>query len=274
MKTIRNFTKNPLTIAVLLLAFLNLSCNQDDFVENQAQSNSSDNLFAKSNTDYSGEEIFKGVFFFQGEIPKNIDAFQDILINMNNRQDSKEIEKELNSLADEIITYINDNDPVYFDKLKEVIKSNDYFSVQEYMNYTGVLIEQAIILNEKYGGQYLGYKQLFESEKFANELENIDFTNPESEQAYKNLLKKYGVTPPDSTNAEECTVAAGVCVAYAVAVAASIAVAAASAAGYVQVVVKTKYWFWDAGTDPYGKTDSNDLINQQIIAQLCNYIKQ
>lgn len=44
-------TKNPLTIAVLLLAFLNLSCNQDDFVESYVDNSAIDK--------YSGEEIFK-----------------------------------------------------------------------------------------------------------------------------------------------------------------------------------------------------------------------
>src|SRR5690606_37348367 len=118
MKTIRSFSKNPLTIVVLLLSFLNLSCNQDDFVETYVDNSVSDK--------YSGEEIFKGIFFFQGDIPKNIDAFNDILINLNNRKDAKAINDELNSLANEVAHYIQNKDANYFETLKKTIESGDY----------------------------------------------------------------------------------------------------------------------------------------------------
>lgn len=60
MKTIRSITKNPLTIAVLLLSFLNLSCNQDDFVESYADHSLSDK--------YSGEEFLEILYYLRIKI--------------------------------------------------------------------------------------------------------------------------------------------------------------------------------------------------------------
>ncbi|MBY8911293.1 sporulation delaying protein family toxin [Bacillus sp. YC2] len=80
---------------------------------------------AKTNpsVSYSGEEIFSGIFFGQGEVAKLLPEVWD----------SKAVQKidqdELKQVSDQVIADIKNASPAYFKELKTAVYSGDYEQV-------------------------------------------------------------------------------------------------------------------------------------------------
>ncbi|WP_240491468.1 sporulation delaying protein family toxin [Bacillus nakamurai] len=80
---------------------------------------------AKTNpsVSYSGEEIFSGIFFGQGEVAKLLPEVWD----------SKAVQKidqdELKQVSDQVIADIKNASPTYFKELKTAVYSGDYEQV-------------------------------------------------------------------------------------------------------------------------------------------------
>lgn len=148
MKAIRSFTQNPLTIAVLLLAFLNLSCNQDDFVENYV-----DNSLINK---YSGEEIFKSIIFADGILTKEIVplANQHIAERMNASQ-----LEEYRNLQKEAINYISGMDREFFTNFKNDILSKNPHSINNALEKAGNLLVPFI--QEKLKINNISYEEVY-----------------------------------------------------------------------------------------------------------------
>lgn len=124
MKTIRSITKNPLTIAVLVLAFLNLSCNQDDFVESYV-----DNSISNK---YSGEEIFKSIIFADGLITEKIPSLINYAPHKINFTDSELI--EYRKIQNNVIEYLRSLNNNYMEEFKTNILSKNHVQISNELN--------------------------------------------------------------------------------------------------------------------------------------------
>lgn len=74
---------------------------------------------------FSGEELYRGIFFFQGEAGKKI-----------NVEVAKQVEKaqskpETKQFIDENIAYVKKQDPDYFKKLEQAIYIKDFVKVKQ-----------------------------------------------------------------------------------------------------------------------------------------------
>ena len=111
MKTIRSFTKNPLTILVMVIAFLNISCNQDEFAEIQMEN-------------VSGDELFKSIIFADGMVTKNLPSLTNYSPEKMNFS-----ENEIESYRihqENLINHLKSLDPNYMINFKESILSKDF----------------------------------------------------------------------------------------------------------------------------------------------------
>jgi SdpC family antimicrobial peptide len=89
---------------------------------------------AKSQT-FTGEEIFKGFVFGQGEIGQNLpDVFSKNMLKKLNT-------KEVKEFANLVVNRINKVDPTFFDELQKAVYNQDPVKVDELMKKAGEIVK-------------------------------------------------------------------------------------------------------------------------------------
>jgi len=122
MKTVRKITQHPMMIILLLISILNISCNQDDYVDSQIQS-------------ISGEELFKSVFFADGIATKNLPSLKKYM--PKNLDFTKEQLIEYRQIQEKTIYYLNSLDANYMDAFKSNMLSHNPEMVSKELTKVG-----------------------------------------------------------------------------------------------------------------------------------------
>jgi hypothetical protein len=102
-------------------------------------------LFANCNTyndslipqraEFSGEELFKSIYFGEGEFAKNIVQLEKIAVI--NEQISDENRKEFDQKTSELISSIKKSNPTFFNDFKMNISSANHQNIQLWINKGG-----------------------------------------------------------------------------------------------------------------------------------------
>lgn len=124
-------------------SLLFMSCSQyDDFYGNESVKS---NTFAKRIKDYSGEDIFKGIFFAKGEVADLLTNINNshsyYLINSLSQNESTLYDLEINSVIKEIKTKHSS----YFYDFKSQIESGSHISITEIIDDGAKKIFEAYI---------------------------------------------------------------------------------------------------------------------------------
>src|SRR5690606_38805461 len=79
---------------------------------------------------YSGEELFKALYFVQGEAAIHIQSLRPKAESYKMAAIANpEIKKSSEEFSAEIVAKINELDPTYFKKFKEQLSSKNYYSM-------------------------------------------------------------------------------------------------------------------------------------------------
>lgn len=134
MKKIRQITQNPFILAFLLIAFLNVSCNQDDLVDSNNPVNSKQ---------YTDIDVFKGVMFLEGPVADKLDDFKELNFKYfaENQSDIDRMQNYQNTL----VSYIESSNPNYFSEFRKEIGSGDFYRVKETVSNAALLIKDKTI---------------------------------------------------------------------------------------------------------------------------------
>lgn len=101
---------------------------------------------AKDTKKYSGEELYKGILFAQGDVAKELPSIWDKeTIKMSNN-------KKGLAFTNEIVKSINKNNPKYFKELEQAVYSGNQLT-----------IERSLIRGAKYFGDFVEKKKLAQS---------------------------------------------------------------------------------------------------------------
>lgn len=224
MKTISSFSKKPLTIAVLLLAFLNLSCNQDDFVESYV-----DNSLSNK---YSGEELFRNIVLLENkDIVNKIPQYGEIIDLLSTM--STDQEEELKEFNDEIVANIKSFDGTFFQEFQKMIYSKDIQKIESALELAGDKVLVGLSLSEKYNSAYA------EVEKILNEVEkNPDISQEEMETVLKDTFEFEDIPQSEEAAALALVLAVTIVAAVLLAAAVTHAVAAAMVLVFAAAAVK------------------------------------
>ncbi|WET67881.1 hypothetical protein [Sphingobacterium sp.] len=217
----------------------------------------------------SGEQMFRAVYFLQGELATKIDAIKPGIEQQKGIIKTKEQLAEVNEFIDEIILNIKKIDPQYFAVFKEQLESKNFYAVDLALKNGNKMIEAA-----GYKSKYANYFKLARDVKQKNvnleEASDLNLETPDGLNKFKlHLNQKYGINLDDENYKVSCSVAAGICVAYVVAAAVSSVVAAvtligaANLIGYANVAVKTETYFWS-----YNSEESVIAIQEKTVADL------
>jgi len=117
---------NKFFIAFLSLIFLISSCTTDNTISD----NSFENLQNNDKSDvlssnYTGEELFRGIFQLEGEIPGKIEALASTHMTVSRilkENDAEEVFKEYN---DRMVSFITEENPILFEDLEVAVRSRD-----------------------------------------------------------------------------------------------------------------------------------------------------
>lgn len=93
-------------------------------------------------TDFSGEELFRGIVFLQGDVVNYIPVLKKLKDSVPNA----EAQGEELELMDSIILAINELDAAYFNNLKNAIDSNNPNQIKSELDYGGELLVKTNLL--------------------------------------------------------------------------------------------------------------------------------
>lgn len=239
----RRIIKASIIVPLVLLA-ISYGCQNNDVDQKPDKLN------------YSGEEIFRGIFFSQGKLPTQIEALkpehEKSEIAMATNKNVKEFKIDF---SNEIVKSIKLLDPTFFTQFKKQMESKNYYAIQLALTNGTKMIKAA-----GYKSKYSGFFKLsddLESKKAdltSKEFKDININTPEGLAKYKSLIKdKYDINIDDDNYKIACSPAAVVCVYFAAAAYSIVAVATSYVAGaYTAVAVAVVYYkveYWGGGTN-------------------------
>lgn len=232
---------NPLLgIAMVCVSFVMVtSCEKPEEVAVQQK------------TEYSGEELFRGIFFFQGEVPAKIQSMRPQYEQFKQMSRDKKVEQAMLAYTDELVLQIRQIDPTYFDQFKAQIESDNMYGIQLAIANGTKMIEAAGYRSEKYSGMFRLQHELDAKKVDFNkaEFQNLDLKTEEGIAEFKKILKKdYLIDLDDEQYKVACTPFAAFCVAivaaavYNTALAVHTAAAAVNAVAYLAAYLKVGLW--------------------------------
>lgn len=217
-----------------LLAFLILfvSCEQYD-------SSIDDNLAINRS---SGEELFKGIFFGNGNVAQklsNFKDFEDLKAQFTNEQKNAFLK-----LQNDLIVHINEKNSKYFKNFENAINTGNQVIIRNELDSSKEFLKNAVqeLTN-------LNYSEIEKEISMQKANFNIDLDKIETLKS-KLILKGYN--PGNYENKEACVAIWAVAVVVAVAL-------------WVAVVVDIIYWA-QKSSDSESKIEKENFINS--IAQL------
>lgn len=226
--------------------FLLTNCDQDDtinYVDNKP----------------SGEELFKAIFFLEGDLAKRISYYQPILAQMDEfEKKHPEIIKSKSQKINYFIELIKKNDNAYFNNLKNSIESKDVKKVESSILQGGDLIKAVAIID---------YSKMNSSDV----LDKYDFSNKNDLKTFlKNNEKTYEKLLNDDENSIQNINPNKEACLFPYAVVAAVVWEAAAAVNVVAIataVAITKAAFWDP-TESVEANSKNSLEKDIFLKKL------
>lgn len=219
---------------------------------------------------YGGEDIFRAVFFLQGEAVTKLEALQGQLVKKQAMfRTYPGAEKASAEFAEEIISQIKKFEPAYFDQFKKQIQSDNLFKIQLAVENGAKMIRIAGLTSQKYGGIFKLADKLSDKkvDLAAEDFKNLDTSKEEDMKKFKSLLKeRYSIDIDDSDYKVACTPALAICVALLIGGVIAVTVAAVLVEVYAGAI------FWGPSAEGFGGGSSQlgnaYLQNNYIIADL------
>jgi SdpC family antimicrobial peptide len=195
-------------------------------------SNSND----KERKRYSGEELFRGIFFNQGAVASQISVLKSSSISAEEffKGDNKKLQ-QVNNLRNNIIAAINKKDPVFFKNFETKLKSKNYYVIDETLKESSKTFIDALqaVNGVKTEQDGIAFKQRLEAEvkNFTKGMTYNQFNNKENLKKYMSSYLKMnealGSNSISTFKSDACVALAAVGVVVVVAVIAVVAVEAA-----------------------------------------------
>ncbi|WP_123924586.1 MULTISPECIES: hypothetical protein [unclassified Flavobacterium] len=223
MKLIRKHSK--IIASMLGLTFLFVSCSQN---EDQVSGNA---------RKYSGEDIFRGLFFFKNDIADGIPQLSQLKSKIQKTKKFDEIKESMNELSEISIEFINLHYPNFFNDLKFKICSGNLYEISIVLDKASQYIEEAGLSSEKFQSAFLMGRKINSDDNLKKQISGLDLSTSDGMNELKVIIEGLNATSITGKNTCITTAAVAALAVFYVAVAAvSIAVGAYS------VYFKVAYW--------------------------------
>ncbi len=118
MKKIRRIYRSPWVIAALCFLFVLVSCEREEDANPEPQT-----------VEFTGKELFKGVFFTEGKIGKQIDLYSERALLMENL--SQEDRSQASEQTNKVVDYIDRAHPGFFQEFKAALHSKNHNAIKD-----------------------------------------------------------------------------------------------------------------------------------------------
>lgn len=132
MRKIRNYAKQIALVMSVSILFVSCSANEDSSTVSSVQPNN-----------VSGQDLFKGIFFSEGALAKDLSNYQQFT-NVKSQLTDKE-NKELADLQDDIVVYISKHHPAYFEEFKKSIASKNPVVIRSEIAKSKIILKDAVL---------------------------------------------------------------------------------------------------------------------------------
>lgn len=227
---ILTFFRKPYLSVFLALTIILSSCSngyEDVELGSNNENIKSNTTFARTTT-YTGEELFRGIYF-----GANIDLPLKHVTELNNYRKtlSAELNSQLDTYANLVVTKIKSNDKDFFENFKNKITSNDHYIIES------VLDESATMLNSIVYDIPEIRDELLLTERIAGEVDLTMFVDENGNFNQNDFQDYIEINYPNETNAIITPTFIGVWL-----VAALVQTVVVAVNYYFGVFVKTKFW--------------------------------
>jgi SdpC family antimicrobial peptide len=229
MKKIRKYTVKYHFCTVIAMAFMFFSCSQND---NSTPINSQ----TTSGVKYSGEEILKGLFFFNNKISDGIPQLAELKSQIRNTDNFAEVSKSMDELSEISVNFINAKYPTFFKELETKVYSGNLYEISSVLDQAAKYIEQAGLSSVKFQAAFMMGKKINEDPNLKEQISKLDLSTSEGMNQLKLITEKISGNHKTYRGGTCTFFAAALAVAYVGVIAVSIAVGAYS------VYLKVAYW--------------------------------
>lgn len=194
-----------------------------------------------NNTGYSGSDLFKAIYFFDGDAASRLPYFNSIRNEISKFNSTQQAQRQ--SFNNEITSIVNSLNPGFFNKLHQKIYSSDLDTINAIIDEGAKLLEVAVINSS--------YNQYYQTAQSVAATIDTSLYNFETESGLNAYLVDYGNRVANSSSVRvpdqfgvffAAVVAVAIWDAVAVVNYGVIVNAAAVAVVYAAVYVKTAFW--------------------------------
>ncbi|QTY27749.1 hypothetical protein [Flavobacterium sp. CS20] len=140
MKTIKKHTRKISLLFATALLFV--SCSQYDYNEQLPENKDNVTQMLQRGKSFSGEELFKSVFFGIGEFANEIRQLEK-QVELTNELDSEKREEVLTNLG-VFTNKVNNENPTFFKDFKDLITSGNHLKIKNSIELGSDMIENNI----------------------------------------------------------------------------------------------------------------------------------
>lgn len=218
--------------------------------------------------DYTGEEIFRALFFLDGPLTGKMEVLkpgaEQLAAGMN---ESNKL--EYRDFMGEIISRVNEIDPNYFSEFKQHMKSDNLYEIELALTNAQSMFEAAG-KTSSYAEHFNLLSEIKDKKVDLNDerFKNLDLSNPEDAEAFAKIFKDdYDI----DLEGVDSSVGRGHCIAvFVVAVVAGNVVYVVNVAGAWNVAMAAN---WTKTTNyQIPRFDSNDATAKALVSELAAVI--
>ena len=171
---------------------------------------------------YSTKDIFKGVFFLQGDFVNEIPSlkimkaenkiFQEnqfYLANLQQKKSSnKDVETEINieNQVDSLFLSVEKVNPLIFDELKDALKTDNPIIIKDAIGKSGLVIKTALLQDENFSNGISVTEDAYE--KGGIDPKNYDFNDSGDLQRYNDDMMQFVKNSPEHSHLADSKAAA------------------------------------------------------------------
>lgn len=212
-----------------------------------------------------GEEIFKGIFFLEGNLPSEVKFLNKKLEVANEINMTEDVSKAKSQIIEEIILGIKEVNPNYFSDLKRSFDSKNNYALNDNIKKGADLLYVGLLKSDKMTELTPEFKKLFEK----LDMDSYDFQNKTELNRFLNDVN----TLAENDNEVEAMFVAAVIAVVAVIAAVTVAVGV-SWVGAVQVGGYFLAWVKTIGhKEKIQQSIINDFDSELLTRDLINAIQ-
>lgn len=213
---------------------------------------------------YTGEQLFKGIFFMQGELANRITLFNKIKGAYDFESDP-EVMVQYNNILEEVIIVMKKQSPNFFKQFKSSIESGDHFQVKDILSKGTDLLYASLFKVSIIADYYQEALNLSSQINTDGLIDDDGSVNISKMKEIDDLIKEKSRDGKSfSSRTEACSLIA-VCVVWIYLGVVQSAAVGVSVVAVAAVAIYAGVWFWVAAPELQERVSGQQTLQQELL---------